>query len=88
LDAGKLWELLIRFKDRELDNQEVFADNGHGCMLCSGCPEGASFDATAVLGPRRDMLHGYPVTFPAPGGDMMLAGAFGLLHGWRLKQGD
>ena len=87
LDPHKLWDMLNRFVGRELDNQEVFADHGHGCMLGDNCPLQANFDTVVVLGPRRDMLHGYPVTFPAPGGDMMLAGAFGLLHGWKLKQG-
>ena len=88
LDPPKLWDMLSRFVRRELDNQEVFADQGHGCMLGADCPAQASFDSVVVLGPRRALLQGYPVTFPAPGGDMMLAGAFGLLHGWRLKRED
>ncbi|MFO7877279.1 MAG: DUF1786 domain-containing protein [Desulfovermiculus sp.] len=88
LDPDKLWQLLIRFRQKGLDNQDVFADNGHGCMYVQDFPPGIGFDSVVVLGPRRDMLQSFPVTFPAPGGDMMLAGSFGLLHGWRLKQGE
>lgn len=87
LSAKTLWEMLARFVRRELDNQEVFADQGHGCMYVHEFSPGVGFDSVVALGPRRDMLHGYPVSFPAPGGDMMLAGAFGLLNGWKLKQG-
>jgi hypothetical protein len=32
------------------------------------------------------MLSGFEVQFPAPGGDMMLAGCFGLIKGWKLMQ--
>ena len=30
------------------------------------------------------MLDGYDVSFPAPGGDMMLAGCFGLIKGMSM----
>jgi len=88
LDSRKLWAYLSRFGQNNLDNQEVFADHGHGCMYVHDFPTQIHFDSVVVLGPRRDMLQDFPVTFPAPGGDMMLAGAFGLLHGWQLKQGE
>ncbi len=32
------------------------------------------------------MLDGYDVTFPAPGGDMMLAGCLGLIKGLSLQR--
>jgi len=39
-----------------------------------------------VLGPRRGLLEGHAVEFPAPGGDMMLTGSFGLVEGLRLQK--
>ena len=48
-------------------------------------PEAHGFQETLVLGPRRRLLANHSVEFPAPGGDMMLAGCFGLVEGLRLK---
>ena len=45
--------------------------------------EARGFPLTYVLGPRRAMLSGLQAEFPAPGGDMMLTGCFGLLRGMR-----
>lgn len=47
--------------------------------------EAGGFPDTLVIGPRRAMLEGYAVEFPAPGGDMMLTGSFGLVEGLRLQ---
>ena len=43
----------------------------------------AALAAVLVIGPRRRMLHGFAAEFPAPGGDMMLTGSFGLVEGLR-----
>lgn len=85
LDAPALWAQLERFRLGALPFAEAFDTGGHGC-LCLDLPGAAGdFSPTYVLGPRREMLKPYPVSFPAPGGDMMLAGCFGLLHGLRLR---
>ncbi len=81
LDQAKLLAHLERFRRGELGSVEVFDDGGHGCVTAPDLPEG--FQRTVVLGPRRAMLEGAAVEFLAPGGDMMLAGCFGLLKGWR-----
>jgi uncharacterized protein (DUF1786 family) len=81
LDETKLLDHLARFRRGELDNQEVFDDGGHGCVTVPDLPEG--FRRIVVLGPRRALLADAKVEFLAPGGDMMLAGCFGLLKGWR-----
>lgn len=80
LDTAKLMEHLTRFRRGELGNGEVFDDGGHGCVTVADLPEG--FERIVVLGPQRAKLDGVDVEFLAPGGDMMLAGCFGLLKGW------
>ena len=53
-------------------------DYGHGCATLDLPVKAGGFLPTYVMGPRRAMLKSYPVEFPAPGGDMMLAGCFGF----------
>jgi len=85
LDKDRLWSQLERFRKGELAFEEIFDDRGHGAMRLE-LPEAAKgFAPTLVLGPRRGLLDGFGVEFPAPGGDMMLTGAFGLVEGLRLR---
>lgn len=85
LDASRLWDQLARFRAGTLSFEEIFDDRGHGAMRLD-LPEAAGgFAPTLVIGPRRNMLKGLDVEFPAPGGDMMLTGSFGLVEGLRLK---
>ena len=86
LGPQTLWRDLELFRRGGLDNEEVFRSEGHGCCYLDRPEESGDFPSVYVLGPNRDMLADYPVAFPAPGGDMMLAGCFGLLHGMRLLQ--
>lgn len=85
LDQAKLMGHLHRFRSGGLGSAEVFDDGGHGCVTVADLPEG--FGRTVVLGPQRGMLAGANVELVAPGGDMMLAGCFGLLKGWRERCG-
>ncbi len=81
LDAPRLWSDLERFRAGRLDFAEVFAAQGHGCMTLDLPAATDGFGRTYVIGPRRDLLREFAVEFPHPGGDMMLAGCFGLLKG-------
>ena len=81
LDEARLLDHLARFRRGELGNSEVFDDGGHGCVTAPDLPDG--FRRAVVLGPRRAILADAKMEFLAPGGDMMLAGCFGLLKGWR-----
>lgn len=85
LDADRLTGQLEGFRTGKLSFDTVFDDRGHGCLTLDLPGQAGDFTPTFVLGPRRDLLHGHEVQFPAPGGDMMLAGCFGLLHGLRLN---
>jgi uncharacterized protein (DUF1786 family) len=79
LDQGKLFAQLGRFQSGELTNDEVFADQGHGCAYAPGYPPAAPFTFTIITGPRRRLARGWPGVFAAPLGDMMLTGCFGLV---------
>ena len=85
LEAPALWDQLERFRQKTLGFEEVFDSGGHGCLCLDLPAEAGDFSPTYVLGPQRHLLAPYAVNFPAPGGDMMLAGCFGLLHGLRLR---
>lgn len=79
LDHGKLFDHLNRFQLGVLTNEEIFADQGHGCAYAPGYPAAAPFDFTVITGPRRRLARGWPGVFAAPLGDMMLTGCFGLV---------
>lgn len=79
----KLLAHLVRFRRGQLPSQEVFDDGGHGCVVATQLPCG--FERLVVLGPQRGLLAEAGVEFLAPGGDMMLAGCFGLLKGWKER---
>ncbi len=74
---------LERFRQGDLSGEDVRAGGGHGCMSLLRPEEAQGFPATFILGPRRGELTGMAAEFPAPGGDMMLAGCFGLLKAWK-----
>lgn len=79
LDQGKLFDHLSRFQAGELSNDEVFADQGHGCAYGPDYPPAAPFAFTVITGPQRRLARGWPGVFAAPLGDMMLTGCFGLV---------
>ncbi len=81
----KLWLDSQLFRKGDLNFEKVFDDYGHGCATLDLPAKAGGFIPTYVMGPRRAMLKSYPVEFPAPGGDMMLAGCFGLIKGLALK---
>jgi uncharacterized protein (DUF1786 family) len=78
LDQAKLFAHLARFREGDLTNDEVFADQGHGCAYSPDHPR-PSFAFTVITGPRRRLAQGWPGVFAAPFGDMMLTGCFGLI---------
>ncbi|MGE4298704.1 MAG: DUF1786 domain-containing protein [Desulfovibrionaceae bacterium] len=79
---------LEAFRQGRLTCDVVLNEGGHGCLVLDAAQAGRDADAFApvfILGPQRKMLEGYGA-FPAPGGDMMLAGCFGLLQGIMMQQ--
>ncbi len=90
ITAARLMSDLTAFRLGHLDAQTVLSQGGHGCLTLDLPPEARHFEPMFVVGPRRSLLTGSGATFPAPGGDMMLTGCFGLLHGYELlrKRGE
>ena len=82
LDQAKLFDHLGRFQAGELTNDEVFADQGHGCAYAPDFPGEGPFAFTVITGPQRRLARGWPGVFAAPLGDMMLTGCFGLMEAY------
>jgi uncharacterized protein (DUF1786 family) len=83
LDLPKLEGLLRALADGSLKHEQVFGDHGHGALIYEGNPlnlNGQEY-GVAVTGPRRNMMGNSSLRpyFPAPFGDMMITGCFGLL---------
>jgi uncharacterized protein (DUF1786 family) len=84
LDLTGLEGLLRSLADGSLTHEEVFGHHGHGALIYEGEPlffGNGDFDVV-VTGPRRSMFNGKTGLrpyFPAPFGDMMITGCFGLL---------
>jgi uncharacterized protein (DUF1786 family) len=85
LKPGQLDGLLGRLALGSLTNEEVFDTQGHGALMRFRTP--AQPDLCAVTGPRRSLMAAsrYRPYFAVPHGDMMLAGAFGLLRAAALR---
>jgi uncharacterized protein (DUF1786 family) len=82
LDSARLELHLRRFLAGDLAADEVRADGGHGAVLDEPVtPSGPLL----VTGPNRRLLRSthMELRYPAPWGDMMIAGAVGLLEAYR-----
>lgn len=90
LDLEKLEHLLHALAKGTLQNEDVFGDQGHGALIYNPSPlilgEG-DYDVV-ITGPRRSIYYPHRHAdrssklrpyFPAPFGDMMISGCFGLL---------
>ncbi|MFW5735617.1 MAG: DUF1786 family protein, partial [Oceanidesulfovibrio sp.] len=87
---------LEAFRKGELENQAVLDSGGHGAHTLELPSAAGGFAHACVLGPRRRLAdealrHAAgkyaSVQHPAPGGDMMIAGCFGLIRGYYLTRG-
>jgi uncharacterized protein (DUF1786 family) len=90
VDQEKLQSLLYALAEGSIQREDVYADMGHGALIYDSTPlmlGGGEFDIV-VTGPRRNIFQ-RPTTdvrnrclrpyYPAPFGDMMITGCFGLL---------
>ena len=83
LERDTLEDLLRALADGSLRHNDVFDHHGHGALIYDPRPLPLDQEGfqVAVTGPRRSLLHGgtIDIFYPAPFGDMMIAGCFGLL---------
>jgi uncharacterized protein (DUF1786 family) len=90
VDLGRLESLLRALADGTLRREQVFNDQGHGALVYDPSPIelGVGEFDVVVTGPRRSIFtpnkvnspqNGLRPYFPAPFGDMMITGCFGLL---------
>jgi uncharacterized protein (DUF1786 family) len=86
LSPAKLFDHLGRFQAGTLTNDEIFADDGHGCAYTPDYEKERPFIFTVITGPRRRLAQGWPGVFAAPLGDMMLTGCFGLVAAFLDKE--
>lgn len=77
----ELLDDLREFRHCFLPLEKVQESGGHGTAYGPSCEEAGGYEPTFILGPQRSLLLGYG-QFIAPNGEMMLAGALGLLWGY------
>jgi uncharacterized protein (DUF1786 family) len=82
LTPKKLEQLLIRFADGDLKNQEVFQDNGHGVFFLDKPCGFSQIEKIIASGPNRSILNKtkFEPYFAAPYGDVMMTGPAGLIQ--------
>jgi uncharacterized protein (DUF1786 family) len=83
MDTARLMELLDRFREGRLSNEEILKDRGHGCYVDDSSVGKGLFEFVAVTGPRRELLRSAKTHMAVPYGDMMLTGCFGLVDAAR-----
>src|SRR5216683_2420574 len=84
ITRAQLEDMLVKLAAGTLTNEEVFTTSGHGALvLRQSRLKAETFPFLAVTGPRRALLRGsalHPYEATPQGGDMMLAGCYGLLR--------
>jgi uncharacterized protein (DUF1786 family) len=79
MNPDKLVAYVGSLREGTLTNDEVYGDNGHGAYVHPDYPGDGTFRFVAVTGPNRGMAAGLGTYMAVPYGDMMMAGAFGLV---------
>lgn len=79
-------DYMVRLAEGKLPSDEVFQDDGNGCVTFEPQPFSA-IAGVVVTGPQRHLMARTGLTGyleAAPGGDMMMTGPLGLLRGLAL----
>jgi uncharacterized protein (DUF1786 family) len=88
LNREKLEDIIVRFADGELTNEEIYADDGHGCYIQEKVGFG-NVKRILATGPKRSLTSGarFKVEYPTPLGDVMMTGPQGIVD-LILKAGE
>ena len=89
ITAQIIGALVERLRDATLDTEGFRRSfDGHGAALAPAYRDVGPFTFVAVTGPNRRLARGLGYHEAAPHGDMMLAGAWGLVEGVKLLSGE
>lgn len=80
MDQDKVENIINRFKSKDITDEEVFSERGHGVYYIKDLIEDTSGWPVVVTGPKRKMALNKEFYFAVPHGDMMLSGCFGLVE--------
>ncbi|MDI6730237.1 MAG: DUF1786 family protein [Candidatus Altarchaeum sp.] len=85
-DPKKVKNLIRKFADGNVTNEEIYKDNGNGAIIF----ETIGFEnikKVVVTGPNRNLIKetGLDYYFASPGGDMMMTGPIGLIASAKKK---
>ncbi|RJR12092.1 pyruvate formate lyase-activating protein [Candidatus Parcubacteria bacterium] len=81
--SEKIFDTIRRFKEKDINDEEVFSDRGHGVYYSKELKEDTSKWPVVITGPKRKLALKGDYYFAVPHGDMMLSGCFGLLEALR-----
>ena len=87
LTPERLGQLVDALRAGTLGFEEVFAEDGHGAYVHPDYRPSPAYDFVAVTGPNRALARPLGWYEAVPHGDMMLAGAFGLVAAARSRAG-
>ena len=84
LTPPKLQDYITRFPQGEVSNEEIYEDGGHGAFVLTTAQGSTTL---AVTGPKRGMMRetGLSYELPAPGGNMMMTGPWGLVKAAEMR---
>lgn len=84
MSGEQLDDMITRLVRGQLTHEEVFAGNGHGCLIVESR---ADIPFITVTGPQRHIMEGSELNsyFATPYGDMMLTGCFGLVRAFAVR---
>jgi uncharacterized protein (DUF1786 family) len=87
LTPKRLTRLLKDFADRELRDEDVFNEGGHGVAFARKLPSFSKIGLIAATGPNRHLIEkaGVEAHFAVPAGDMMMTGPMGLVAAAKRK---
>ena len=87
ITAAIIGDLVVRLRDGTID-EATFGDefDGHGAALDPAYRDDGPFRFVAITGPHRALARSLGYHEAAPHGDMMLAGAYGLVAGVLLAE--
>lgn len=80
-DPAKLENLVRRFADGKVTNDEIFNDGGNGAIIFNA-PGFGNLKQIVVTGPNRNLFKktNLNVYYATPAGDMMMTGPMGLIR--------